>query len=1650
VTPANPSITKGATQQFTATGNYSDGSTQNLTASVMWTSLNPSLATITTGGLATGVGTGNSTISATLNGITGSATLTVTAPTLVQHVSGSNTRNNGFLSPFCYSYQLPGLTTAGNSVVVGFTFKNQPTPTVTDDKGDSYTIAENFFDSTDGQSVGIAVAFNVAVGARVINLCFSSDPGGNVQPMATEFDNLTGVDSSGTGNQGTGTSVTAGNMTPTASGDLVYQVVASLSGTLNQSSFTAGSQPNITWNLLSADLMDGWAGQYGLYNATSVINPTMSMGTSGNWVSAAILLRTGNSGSVPSGMRIVHLVHENIPTHTSAGGTGSAFPNPLSLQFPSSGNLLGAMIGGGNNSQTVTSMTDTNNNTWSQAGSTFVISGNDTVQTYYAGNATSSGNLGLTLNWTVGLGDFTIFFYDVVGAASSPLDTTAGNTGIQTATGNLTMPFTITPATPNEIVFAEVIWDFNTGTGLLGQLFDTNIFSGESLSGPEPVDQNNGWGHVITTTTTAPIGFTWTTLSSSLPVGNWAGMAAAFKAANITGPDTTPPVVAMTAPVNGATVSGAVTVSATATDADSPVSFVQFLVDGANTGSPKTTAPYSISLDTTTLSNAAHTLTAVAQDPAGNQGTSAAVTITVSNPPPSIASLNPASAAVGTSVTITGSNFGTTHGTSTVTFNGTAGRPTSWSAMSIVVPVPTGATTGSVVVTVGGRASNRVNFTVVSAASIAFVQSNSADPQSPQTTVAVPFITAQTAGNLNVVIVGWNDSTARASSVVDSMGNAYAVAIGPTVQSGLATQAIYYAKNILPAAANGNIVTVTFTAAAVFPDIRIAEYKGLDTVNPVDVSVGAQGSSATSDSGAVTTNANDLLVGANLVQTATTGPGVGYTSRVITAPDGSILEDQVVTATGSHNATAPVSPSGAWIMQMVAFRAASGGGGAAPSITSLNPTSGVVGTSVTINGTNFGATQGTSSVTFNGATAMPTRWSATSIVVPVPTGVTTGSVVVTVGGVASNGASFTVTIPAPSITSLNPTSGVVGTSVTITGTNFGATQGASTVTFNGMSATPTSWSATSIVAPAPAGATTGNVVVTVGGVASNGVGFTVVADTTAPVVTITAPANNATISATITLMATATDADSPVSFVQFLVDGANTGSPKTTAPYSISLDTTTLSNAAHTLTAVAQDPAGNQGTSAAVTITVSNATGPLRPLASNPHYFTDGSGKAILLTGSQTWDTFQDLDQSSSPAAFDFTAYVTFLKLHGHNVTILWRKDLPTYCSWGAGGTWHVAQFPWKRTGGSSGNQVASDGLPAFDLTQLDQAYFDRLRARVIQLQQNGIYAVVELFDGLGLSNNRCANDGYPFTGGNNVNGVDDGGGTNSMTMTSPNAITGYQDALVQKVIDTVNDQPNVLWEPSEEAPDNSTWWQGHMITLIHTYEAGKAFQHPVGYASLNVNGANDGTLYNSDADWVAPVARISPPSSCGSGRPACKVNINDSDHSYFGMWNDSGQVNRNYLWENFANGNQVMFMDPYLIYWTTGNRNLCQSPSNGVCTGPDARWNNMRDNLGYTLSYAKKMDLAKMTPQGNLTSTGFCLADNVATGAEYLVYAPNGGTLTVNLSATTRVLNVEWFDPVSGTTTSGGMITGGSTKSFTPPFSGDAVLYIVDAAGHN
>jgi hypothetical protein len=160
---------------------------------------------------------------------------------------------------------------------------------------------------------------------------------------------------------------------------------------------------------------------------------------------------------------------------------------------------------------------------------------------------------------------------------------------------------------------------------------------------------------------------------------------------------------------------------------------------------------------------------------------------------------------------------------------------------------------------------------------------------------------------------------------------------------------------------------------------------------------------------------------------------------------------------------------------------------APPTITSFAPSSGPVGTKVTITGTNF---TGTTSVAFGGTSSTFTVGSATSLTANVPTGASTGTItVIAPGGTATSATAFTVTPPAPTISSFAPTSGTVGANVTIAGTNF---TGTTKVTFGGTSALFTVVSDTALSATVPSGATTGTIAVTtLGGTATSATAFTV-------------------------------------------------------------------------------------------------------------------------------------------------------------------------------------------------------------------------------------------------------------------------------------------------------------------------------------------------------------------------------------------------------------------------------------------------------------------------------------------------------------------------------------------------------------------------------
>ncbi len=154
-------------------------------------------------------------------------------------------------------------------------------------------------------------------------------------------------------------------------------------------------------------------------------------------------------------------------------------------------------------------------------------------------------------------------------------------------------------------------------------------------------------------------------------------------------------------------------------------------------------------------------------------------------------------------------------------------------------------------------------------------------------------------------------------------------------------------------------------------------------------------------------------------------------------------------------------------------------------------------------------------------------------------------------------------------------------------------------------------------------------------------------DTTPPTVSITSPANGATISATVTVTASAADNVGVVG-VQFQLDGVNGGAEDTTAPYSISFDTTTTSDGSHTITAVARDAAGNHTTSAPVTVTVANNAPPPPPPPGTTRRFEE-TDPSVAYTGG--WTSDGSLSWSGGTAAFSTTGALATFTFTGPSVT---------------------------------------------------------------------------------------------------------------------------------------------------------------------------------------------------------------------------------------------------------------------------------------------------------------------------------------------------------------------------------------------------------------
>lgn len=441
------------------------------------------------------------------------------------------------------------------------------------------------------------------------------------------------------------------------------------------------------------------------------------------------------------------------------------------------------------------------------------------------------------------------------------------------------------------------------------------------------------------------------------------------------------------------------------------------------------------------------------------------------------------------------------------------------------------------------------------------------------------------------------------------------------------------------------------------------------------------------------------------------------------------------------------------------------------------------------------------------------------------------------------------------------------------------------------------------------------------------------------------------------------------------------------------------------------------------------ATGPLQVSSDNPRYFVDSStGKIVYLTGTHTWSNLQDNGLSDPPPVFNYLEYLDFLVANNHNFFRLWTWEEAKWYTDTTEDYW-FEPIPYYR----GGTELAKDGKPKFDLTKFDRAYFDRLRQRVIEAKNRGIYVSIMLFNGWSIEDKTQLGNpwqGHPYHRENNINGIDgdrdrNERGEETHTLEIP-AVTALQEAYVRNVIDTVNDLDNVLYEISNESQAGSHDWQYHLINYLKTYEKSQPNQHPVGMTVEFPEGDNS-KLFDSPADWISLNGDIkNPPIADGS-----KVILADTDH-ICGICGD-----RSWVWKSFTRGENPIFMDVY-----DGAMPLIEPPipPNPLNYEP---WVSIRRNSGYALTYANRMNLIAMKPYPNLSSTRYCLANPVATGAEYLVYLPEGGKVVVDLSDTKEEVTAEWLNPATGKIITNIKTTGGDRRTFNVPFDGDAVLYI-------
>lgn len=593
----------------------------------------------------------------------------------------------------------------------------------------------------------------------------------------------------------------------------------------------------------------------------------------------------------------------NNPIPTSALTVSVPFPNPETTN-----DVNVVVIGWSDSVSVVKSVSDTAGNKYVLAAGT--NSANSASQAIYYGVVTKGGgsanSVNVTFDQNAAFPDVRIFEYTGVNTTGSPLEVATGATG---GTKN-----TASVADSGGAATASAV-DILVGAGTTTGSFSNTPPAGSSFT----VELLTPGFDIDTDANTSAAG---TYHATANVTGPWVMQMIALRGAGQAAPAPSAPTVTGISPNSGGDAGGdVITITGIDFRAGAAVTFGG--VSGINC---VVASAMSVSC-ATPPSPTNQTVSVVVTNPDGQSATSP-TDFSYSFSGPTITNITAAGGGAlttnGGPVTLTGTNF---VGPALITVDGVpATNITVSSSTKISATFPAHAA-GSANVgeqnSDGGVASGTTTY-VAGTGTVNFVQSASANPQSAQPTVTVAYANPQTAGNLNVVVIGWSDITHSVSAVTDSNGNKYVAALNAT-KAAAVSQVIYYAANIKTGT---NTVTVTFNGAASFADVRVMEYSGLDTSTPLDSVAAKAGSGTPATSGPITTHSPvDVVIGSGTVTSAMTGPGANldnFTLVHITKPNGDLDEQLITSSAGTYSAQADVTSGGNWVMEAVAFKAPAG------------------------------------------------------------------------------------------------------------------------------------------------------------------------------------------------------------------------------------------------------------------------------------------------------------------------------------------------------------------------------------------------------------------------------------------------------------------------------------------------------------------------------------------------------------------------------------------------------------------------------------------------------------------------------------------------------------------------------------------------------